>query len=455
MSSGSNDADTAPWADLPPDLCNVVVDHLDVVGVIRFPAVCTDWAAASNNTHCPRLPSGTPTLLTSSLDPEGYDIEYDVEPGTFGLHDVVTGKSYHGEAEGLKKRTWIGGKDDWLVTTDLRCNVELLNPITGARVRLPSFATIPDIQVMEVHDRGPGVSFEKTLHRFRKVGSYSLSWTPTHRFHKVALCRTPAHPSGYLAVALFFSSSGDDTGLVAFTAAHDERWTPLNNPPPELHSRDKYTDVIVHKGKVLAVATSGKICSWDMDDDTTVEPKILPPPDVDIDVDYYVKRVFYLATSSGGDLQLICLFGDSKDIKETRWWRIVFDFQWCFWPRRVLLHELNAVTDTWRRVGDLGGDRALFVGNNYPFYIDVPRDGSKDPFLQADCVYVADLMNCDAGIFDLKLGDDFEFEFNWNAHLCYPTLRDPLQIPMWFQPTTALPKSTSAHSVEERQTLLL
>ena len=75
MSSGSNDADTAPWADFLPELCNLVLDHLDVIGIIRFPAVCSDWAAASKNTHCPRLPSGTPTLLTSSLDPEGYDIE--------------------------------------------------------------------------------------------------------------------------------------------------------------------------------------------------------------------------------------------------------------------------------------------------------------------------------------------------------------------------------------------
>jgi hypothetical protein len=294
------------------------LDHLDVIGIIRFPAVCSDWAAASKNTHCPRLPSGTPTLLTSSLDPEGYDVEYDVEPGAFGLHDVATGKSYYGEAEGLKKRTWIGGKNDWLVTTDLRCSVELLNPITGVRVPLPSFATIPGVEVVEVRDRGPGVSFEKSPHHFQKVTPWFRM--PAHRLQKVMLCRTPAHPSGYLAVALF--SSGDSTGLVAFTAADDKLWMLLKNPEG-LHYLGKYTDVTVHKGKVLAVATSGNICSWDMDVGTATEPTILPP--LDIDIDYCVRRVFYLATSSGGNLQLVCMFGDYEDIKDERWWRIVFD----------------------------------------------------------------------------------------------------------------------------------
>jgi hypothetical protein len=152
-----------------------------------------------------------------------------VEPGAFGLHDVATGKSYYGEAEGLKKRTWIGGKNDWLVTIDLRCSVELLNPITGVRVPLPSFATIPGVEVVEVRDRGPGVSFEKSPHHFQKVTPWFRM--PAHRLQKVMLCRTPAHPSGYLAVALFSS------GLVAFTAADDKRWaaddkrwTLLKNP---------------------------------------------------------------------------------------------------------------------------------------------------------------------------------------------------------------------------------
>ena len=117
------------------------------------------------------------------------------------------------------------------------------------------------------------------------------------------------------------------------------------------------------------------------------------------------------------------------------------------WPCRVLLHKLNTISGPWRCVRDLGGGDALFVGANYRFYGDVSRDGSRDPLLQADCVYVTDLINCDAGIFDLKLGDGFEL--NWDARLSYMALSGSLQMPIWFQPTVALPESTSASSIEE------
>lgn len=73
-------------------------------------------------------------LLTSGLHPERTAEDYETEPGAFGLHDIATDRSYYSEAKGLKNRAWLGDKDNWLVTTDLRCNVELLNVITGAHV---------------------------------------------------------------------------------------------------------------------------------------------------------------------------------------------------------------------------------------------------------------------------------------------------------------------------------
>lgn len=115
--------------------------------------------------------------------------------------------------------------------------------------------------------------------------------------------------------------------------------------PEGLYYLNMYTNITIHKGKVLVVARSGNICSWDMDGSTAVEPAILPPPDIDID---YTRGIFYLATSSGGDLQLVYMFGDNDDVgKDTRWWRIVFDFEWSFCPRRVLLHELDTVIGAW------------------------------------------------------------------------------------------------------------
>ncbi|CAN6250440.1 unnamed protein product [Urochloa humidicola] len=422
MSSASNDDQAvAPWADLLPEVCDQVLDHLDAVSIIRFPAACTAWATASKQSAPPRLRSGAPTLLTSGLDPDGYDVEYDLEAGGFGLHDVATGKSFYGEAQRLKNRTWVGGKDDWLVTTDMKCGVELLNPVTGDTVPLPSFTTIPGLQQ---------VAHYTELHVAVNSQMYHLQ--------KVTLCQTPAHPNGYLAVALFSSGS---LALAAFTAAAGDgkRWTPLKNPE-EVHYL-RYTDVTVHNGKVLAVADSGNIYSWDMDDgaDHAAEPTVLPGPEVG-HVSHDLMRGFFLV-AGGGQLQVVCVYGHGavKDHKRVSR-RVVLKDQWCFCPRRASLHELvDAAGDgTWRRVRDLGGDRALFVGDNYPFYATVPpaAAGGSNKDLQADCFYVADVIGCDAAAFDLKLGDDCIYDFD--RRLIYPAMTDSLQMPMWFRPTAYL-----------------
>lgn len=233
------------------ELCNLVLDHADAVSIIRFPVVCRDWATATKTTWLAHLTSGAPTLLTSSLDPEGCDIEYDNDKGTFGLHNVGTGKSYYGESDGMKNRTWVGGKDDWLVTTAATCSLDLLNLITGVRIPLPSFATIPGVDLVHVRYRNPGVF---VLKRSSAVEAYFQPLS--HRLQRVTLCRTPVHRRGYMAVAIF--SYRDSPGLIALTAVGDKQWTSLKNPLG-LHYLNKYMDVSVHQGKVVAVACSGNI----------------------------------------------------------------------------------------------------------------------------------------------------------------------------------------------------
>ncbi|RLM73882.1 uncharacterized protein C2845_PM15G23660 [Panicum miliaceum] len=327
MSSASSAAAAAPWADLLPELCGLVVDRLDPVSILRFPAACRGWAAACEES--PRLRSGAPALLTSGLDPEGIEV---VDAGSFRLHDVSAGgRSFLGEAAGLKGRTWIGGKDDWLVTTDYACNVELLNPVTGDRVPLPSFGTTQGAK-LEL----PGYLHVSTGDRW-------------HKILKITLCQTPAHPGGgYLAIALF------SDGLLAFTAAGTKKcWTALKNHAAASRLDLSYMDAMVLKGKLFAVE---------------------------------LLRARHVAARA---------------------------------RRRQ------------RRVTVLGGDRALFLGANYPFYITAPP-GSED--LKANCVYVADTPSgYDAGIFDLKKtkGEDGFVE-----RLACSLMADALRMPMWFRPTT-------------------
>ncbi|CAL5070464.1 unnamed protein product [Urochloa decumbens] len=421
------------WADLLPELFDLVVDRLDAISILRFPAACKSWAAACKDSPR-RLRSGSPTLLSSGLDLEGIETEHDVNAGAFALHDVssssTTGggrrSSFLGEAEGLKGRTWIGGKDDWLVTTDYHLNVELLNPVTGDRVPLPSFENTWGLVEVTM----PGylyVSVEDRLHRTR--------W---HKMIKVTLCQTPAHPSGYLAVALF------SYGLLAYTAAGDKSWTALKNKNDPAASRFDdacyyYMDTIVLKGKLFAVTGSGLMYSWDMKTSSSSGTTEAPPAVVvrspeEIKFSDHYGQGFYLATSSAGQLLVIYVYGDinySFGVKDNRVSsRLVLNERLSFDEYGMSIHELDAGSGAWRRVADIGEDRALFLGANYPFYINVPP-GSEE-LIKTNCVYVADTPSgYDVGVFDLKKG-----KHGYVERLTYSLMADPLQMPMWFRPTT-------------------
>jgi hypothetical protein len=158
---------------------------------------------------------------------------------------------------------------------------------------------------------------------------------------------------------------------------------------------------------------------------------------------------FYLAASGSGHQRLLLVYIHGYDVADMYkyrgrcwdsrvWSRLVFDDRRSFLELGMSLHELDAGSGTWRRVTDLGGDRALFLGANYPFYVTVRRGrgrGSEDEAdLEADCVYLADTpYGCDAAIFDLRKregGDGYV-----KQRLAYSLVADPLQMPMWFLPT--------------------
>ncbi|CAL5070467.1 unnamed protein product [Urochloa decumbens] len=333
------------------------VDRLDAFSVLRFPAVCKSWAAAFRGTPR-RLRSGAPTLLTSCA------LHGDKEASTtFALHDMSCRRSFHAEADALKNRTWVGGKDDWLVTTDSKCNTELLNPATGGATLCVA----------------PG---------------------PLYVFQQVALCRTPAHRDGYLAIALFRPC------FLAFAAAGDERWTALKNPA----GRFVYEDTIAIEGKIFAVDS------------------------------------FNLAPSISGQLLLVCMhverrviarvnrIGGGKKMKQFH-----AELPSSHGARCISLHELDAGSGAWRRVDDLGGDgdRALFVGWSYPFYAAVAP--LRECYLKANNVYAADLSDHAAVVFDVQQGC---------ADSCGSRLpRNSIassRKPIWFRPATHLEGQASA-----------
>ena len=63
-------------------------------------------------------------IKTRSMQ-DGTQVEENLSGGMYGLHDVCAGKSFCCVNRQLRNRFCIGGKDDWLVTTDRVCDLKL------------------------------------------------------------------------------------------------------------------------------------------------------------------------------------------------------------------------------------------------------------------------------------------------------------------------------------------
>lgn len=278
------------------ELCGHILDHHDDgVDVVNFRSVCKDWVNGAKVRNRNRIPVGALVLITSGLRAERVDVANDDKHGGFGLHDIGVEKSYYGNCDGLKNRAWVGGKDSWLVTTDIMCNVEVFNVITSTRIALPSFTMIPDVHVPPVHSRSPGVCFNTLFEMILNGQTAPDGWVPDLQLRKIALCQTPDNASGYQAVALF--SSWFPFQMVAVIEKTLQKWSRLKEPDEPMVSR--FTDVCVLFTKVMAVTKFGDVWSGELEDVTDSEPELIrgPVTHIDRDVDDYV---FYLAKCRSG-----------------------------------------------------------------------------------------------------------------------------------------------------------
>uniref|UniRef100_K4AJI1 KIB1-4 beta-propeller domain-containing protein n=1 Tax=Setaria italica TaxID=4555 RepID=K4AJI1_SETIT len=168
-------------------------------------------------------------------------VEDDLKICKFGLHDISNALSFCCLNEGLQRRIWLGGKGDWLVTTNTSLYMELLNPITRTKVPLPSFGN--NLSGIE-------------LPSYREL---SVIFPPfACDVRRVVLSRTPSHADGNEAIALF------SDGLLTYTARGENIWRLLKNPID--HDDNAYNyypevflDVIVYHGWVIACEEDGPV----------------------------------------------------------------------------------------------------------------------------------------------------------------------------------------------------
>ncbi|RCV23517.1 hypothetical protein SETIT_5G012400v2 [Setaria italica] len=237
----------AQLCELPTELWGEIISRIDVLDVMSFSSTCKSLELVCKTLGATIPKSGTAMLVTSQPDPDGWGVDDDLRIGKFGLHDVCNALSFCCVIEDLQRRICLGGKGDWLVTTNTGLDWEILNPMTRSKVPLLSLAN--NLSGIE-------------LPSYRK---FSVVFPPfTRDVRRVVLSRTPSHADGYEAIALF------SDGLLTYTTQGENVWRVLKNPTDRDDSGNNYypevfLDVIVYHGYVIAVEENGDIDDMEKD----------------------------------------------------------------------------------------------------------------------------------------------------------------------------------------------
>ncbi|XP_051228787.1 uncharacterized protein [Lolium perenne] len=368
------------WMDLPLDMFRVILDRLDAFGILSFPLVCRPWAGVYTENR--RLQPGAPTLLTSPSELGGYEIPDDWKRGLFFINNILSRELFSVEVETLREERWIGGKDEWLVTTGQAGNFfKLLNPMTGYYIHLPD----------------------------------NLQKCPS--VDHVQLCRTPtqAEPHDYFAIAI-------SATMLAYTMAGNDHWITLENPDePWLI----YSDAIMYGGKIIAISRNGNLWSWGLDEGGQ-NPMLLLRSCVDARTQGWEEFDFILAPSVNRNILIVSPHSDYAPLRWGNRQSCHSSSHLNFLVDGAVIHEVDMDTQSIEEIRDIG-DQALFVGPNYPFYVPVPLPSGD---LKRNHVYIADVSDDDAIAIDLSLEDlpDSVSLINYSGP------ENNYQVPMWFRP---------------------
>jgi hypothetical protein len=174
--------------------------------------------------------------------------------------------------------------------------------------------------------------------------------------------------------------------------------------------------------KIIAICRNGNLWSWGLDEGGE-NPKLLLRSCVDILG--WKQFDFFLAPSVNGNILIVSPHGDYAPLRWVS--RRSFDSSHLNFPvDGAVIHEVDMDTQSIEEIRDIG-DRALFVGPNYPFYVPVSLPSGD---LKRNHVYIANVSDDDAIAIDLSLEDLPD-----NVSLInYSGPENSYQVPMWFRP---------------------
>ncbi|KAF5197273.1 hypothetical protein FRX31_013142 [Thalictrum thalictroides] len=263
----------ADWSELPRDLLDLISRKIDILRDYRqFGAVCSSWrsVAIKNPWQCqfqsfPKLVipgeiknSETRQCLEAIPDNKGY----------FSFCKSINEKASQKKLSVPHQYYCCGSNSlGWLVLINNSFEMQLFNPLSEVKFKLPSSKTLPPAN--------------EGFTRFCKyyVNKAVISSDPTYS--------TSSHQT---IVLIIYAGAPP---RLAFCKLGDESWTPIETP------NRNYLDAIYYKDKFYAVYNRGGCDIIDIiDNQAAVEEYALRPPEEQYTWDLYViesKGELYLA----------------------------------------------------------------------------------------------------------------------------------------------------------------
>ncbi|KAI8536858.1 hypothetical protein RHMOL_Rhmol10G0288800 [Rhododendron molle] len=180
-------------------------------------------------------------------------LPYDHENATScSLFDPLHDKKFY-QLDKLPKpaqggKLFKGSFHGWLVTADDNSpSVGLINPLTGAQLKLPQRSSFPD--VVKYRSNKPDHEYDIRA-AYDKTGYYTLSSTHVRNFftYKIVVLGSPSTSDDYLAVAIY-----GEFDRLAYCRKGYKKWVHLAG------DRKPYVDVTFFRGQLYALACNKEL----------------------------------------------------------------------------------------------------------------------------------------------------------------------------------------------------
>ncbi|EOY24683.1 Uncharacterized protein TCM_016223 [Theobroma cacao] len=372
----------ADWSELPGDLLVLIAKKLvSVEEFLAFGVVCTSWRSAADKSNFEPSQQQPPWLMLSKRKHKRFR----------EFFSLTTHKIYKFSIPDDIGKKCLASQG-WLFAIGKTFDINLIHPLSGARVPLPQMHTLKGLNCL--FDSPASLCF--------------------HFIYK-AILSTNNNPNE-LRVAIIY---GGSLNRVAVCKVGDETWKTV-----EAYPSCACNDLVYYEGRFYGIDILARV--WVFDHEVlnaqviSIVPREFLPNYGDTREPWQYFERFYMVESAGS---LLVVSREGKACGH--------DYGHGTMAFRVF--EVDVEKGMWKWVNSLG-NRALFLGRNSSFSIQVTsRSGCK-----ADCIYFTD--DCfssysgsqkadgkDQGIYNMRDGS-FEQHFTGESY-------DSDNPPIWIEPT--------------------